>query len=47
MVKVLINSDLREGKNANNEDEFRTESQEEKEKLLKTAGLVLGGTVIE
>jgi len=44
MVKLLTNADIRD---ANREQEFRTPSQEEKDRLLKTAGLVLGGTVIE
>ena len=48
MVKVLINSDIHEGqKQTTCEEDFRSDSQDEKQQLLKTAGLVLGGTVIE
>jgi hypothetical protein len=49
MVKVMINADPNETATEQkaNPEEFRTPSQEEKEKLIKTASLVLGGTVIE
>lgn len=43
MVKLLVNADIRENTGERN----LTPSQEEKEQILKNAGLVLGGTVIE